>query len=142
MFTCLHVGRVAPQRGWAMAAHSHQQFWELIVVLAGELETKIAGQTLLGREGEVLLYPRGMEHVERARGSQSLETIFITWVPRREKAVQDWPLTRSDPMGRMRMLATWMHEAGPLRHGDGIHDHLLAALLHAYSIGRNRGKTR
>jgi AraC family transcriptional regulator len=49
-------------------------------------------------------------------------------------------MTRADPLGRMRMLATWMHEARPLRHADGILDHLLAALLHAYSTGGNDGE--
>ena len=140
MFTCLHVGRIPPQRGWAMAAHSHRQFWETIVVLGGQLETRIGGQTILGGAGDVLLYPRGVEHVERTRGGQALETIFVAWAAKREKEAGSWPLTRPDSNGRMRMLANWMYEARPMRHAHEILDHLLAALLHAYSSGGDAGE--
>jgi AraC-like DNA-binding protein len=123
-----------------MTAHRHQQFWESIIVIGGQLETHIAGQKLLSGEGSVLLYPRGVEHAERAVGGKALETIFIAWVPESEQAIASWPLTRCDSLGRMRMLAKWMHEARPMRHGNGILDHLLAALLHAYSGGASGGE--
>ena len=123
-----------------MAAHSHRQFWEMIVILGGQLETQIAGQTLVAGAGDVLLYPRGVEHVERARGAAALETIFVAWASKEEKDSRSWPLKRADANGRMRMLAKWMYEARPMRHAHGILDHLLAALLHAYSTGGDEGE--
>jgi AraC-like DNA-binding protein/mannose-6-phosphate isomerase-like protein (cupin superfamily) len=137
---CLHVGRIAQQRDWAMPAHSHRQFWEMIVVLGGQLETQIAGQTLLGGAGDVLLYPRGAEHVERAYRSAALETIFVAWVPGADKEARSWPMKRADANGRMRMVAKWMYEARPMRHTHGMLDHLLAMLLHAYSSEGDDGE--
>src|ERR1700744_4581806 len=76
---CLHLGEVASVRNWSMPLHHHDHFCELIVVMAGQIETRIDGRTLVGNAGDVLLYPRRMPHAERSVGKAALHTIFMTF---------------------------------------------------------------
>lgn len=108
----LHAGRVGPDRSWRMPLHSHARLSELIVVHAGQIETGIAGRTIIGKPGDVLVYPRGVAHVERAVGARPLETTFIAWSSTKDDLGNAWPLVGHDHTGRMRMLADWLLELG------------------------------
>ena len=101
----LALGLFVPS--WAMAAHVHPEFHELIVVFGGELETKIKGQVIRGLPGQALYYPSGEWHSERAVGDTPLETFFLAW---REPTPPAMPLRGDDRGGRILMLARWMLE--------------------------------
>lgn len=101
----LYVGRLQPQRNWAMSRHVHPNHDELIVVLAGELHTQIAGTRLVGTRGTVLRYPAGYPHAECAVGPRPLETIFIGY---RHPRSLHLPLHARDRAGHVLHAARWM----------------------------------
>jgi quercetin dioxygenase-like cupin family protein len=72
-----NCGRIPPQVGWSFPLHAHPDRHELIVVLQGRLETKILGRTLSAKKGDVLVYPMGAAHVERALGARPLEILYV-----------------------------------------------------------------
>lgn len=79
----------------------------MIVVMAGQIETRIAGQTLLGHTGDVLLYPRQMAHAEKSVGKTALETVFLGFdMP--DLAMDNLPLQAVDMYGRIALLAKWL----------------------------------
>lgn len=122
-----HFGRVSPQLGWQMARHIHPEFNELIVVMSGTLEVTIRGQRLRGQRGDVLTYPRGVWHAERAVGPDPLETLFVAWQWRDAGLTVGWPLHTTDRDGRVQALVRWMQELfPPTRRGE---THMLAVLL-------------
>lgn len=133
-----HVGRVAPQVGWGMAAHTHSDFHELILVLHGTLETRIRRQTLTAQRGDVLFYPLGEPHTEQAIGSEPLETFFLAWrwnQPDPGNRFAGWPLLVNDRNGRIAMLLHWLREQYPTKYPveDPLQNVLLAALLFEFA---------
>jgi AraC-like DNA-binding protein len=150
----LHIGRVPPQRRpWQMPEHVHEGHHEFIVVVAGQIETRIRGQVLLGRPGDVLFYPRRCPHQECACGPEELETIFLGWDDHGTVTTDDWPLCVADASGRMTLLARWVHELASeggagvgvtgmseTSGGAGVRPALLGALVlamaHQFAAGR------
>jgi AraC-like DNA-binding protein/mannose-6-phosphate isomerase-like protein (cupin superfamily) len=130
----LHAGRVRFGRNWRMALHSHARFSELIVVFAGQIETAIAGTTIVGRRGDVLFYPVGIPHEERAMGPEPLETAFIGWLAEDNSPFNHWPMTSHDRLSRMRMLADWLLEKSQTRapEATAVSQHLIHLLLQVY----------
>ncbi len=125
------VGRVS-QAGWSLPAHRHERWHELILVLAGRIETAIAGQTLLGAPGDMLFYPLGQAHAERALGDEPLETLFIAW--HEGDPPGDWPLLSHDRDGRVQYLLRWLAERqGAPRPDRAMLNSLLDALLHEWA---------
>ncbi len=124
-----HFGRVASQVAWHMPQHVHDEFNELIVVIGGTLEVWIRGERLYGQRGDVLTYPLGERHAERAVGDEPLETLFLAWQWREPYATINWPLRATDRNGRVQRLIHWMHELfPPTRPGE---QHMLHVLLDA-----------
>jgi AraC-like DNA-binding protein len=119
-----------------MARHSHPEFNELIVVMNGALQVSIRGQRLLGQRGDILTYPCGVWHTERAVGSEPLETLFVAWQWREPALSTDWPLHTTDRDGRVQGLVRWMQELfPPTRDGER---HMLNVLLDGllFEVGR------
>lgn len=48
--------------------HDHQDTDEVFIVLQGEMEVGFRERTVSVRAGEMLVVPRGMEHISRAAG--------------------------------------------------------------------------
>ncbi len=104
-------GRIAPQVGWSYPLHQHDDYHELIVVLQGRLETKILGQTITSKKGDVLCYPQSAAHVERAMGSNALELLFAGFqADLRFK--KDASLVQFDMHGRIEHQVRWLIEEG------------------------------
>jgi len=137
-----HFGRVAPQVNWQMSRHIHHEFNELIVVMRGVLEVTIQGECIRAQRGDVLTYPRGVWHTEKAVGEEPLETLFVAWQWRDPASQGDpWPLHATDRTGRVQGLVRWLHELSPPTRPAEQHmvDVLLDALLfEAAQLGRSR----
>lgn len=124
-----HFGRIPPQLDWCVAAHVHHDCHQLIVVLNGAIETQIRGTRIVGRRGDVLYYPKGVEHEERAVGDVPLETLFVGWRWVDSTTSGHWPLHSRDVSGQIQTLMWWIHELfPPAQPGD---EHMIAVLLDA-----------
>ncbi len=133
------IGSIPPKIGWSMDRHCHDDFHELIVVLSGAMEVKIGGRCIRARSGEVLFYPRGESHSERALGKRPLVIIFMGFGDDRQGAWRKRPFKAQDPQGRIRMLARWMLELRSQQSqrseakGESMRM-LLAMLLQEYDV--------
>ncbi|MCD4753674.1 MAG: AraC family transcriptional regulator [Anaerolineaceae bacterium] len=134
--TLNHLGRVAPQTGWGMVEHVHADFHEFILVLRGDITTTICGETLRGQRGDVLFYPAGEPHAEKAAGKEPLETLFLgwQWIGSKGDISNSWPLQVNDRNGRIRMVMEWMREHyPPEKPGDARNlDLLIETLVFEY----------
>jgi AraC-like DNA-binding protein len=110
-----------------MSRHRHDDFHELIVVVSGVLEVMIEGQQLMGRRGDVLYYPLGTWHAERAVGTRPLETLFLAWQWHASEPGGALPLHATDRSGRVQRLVYWMQELFPPTRSD--ESHMLDVLL-------------
>lgn len=127
--TLHHLGRVAPQVDWYMARHVHNDFHELIVVLGGVLEVRMQDQTYRALRGDVLHYPTGVWHTERAVGKEPLASLFLAWQWRGDRDAPVLPVHATDRSGRVQRLIYWMHELAPPTRPDTTH--MLHVLLDA-----------
>jgi AraC-like DNA-binding protein/mannose-6-phosphate isomerase-like protein (cupin superfamily) len=125
-----HFGRVAPQVDWQMSRHIHHEFNELIVVMSGGLEVTIQGECICAQRGDILTYPRGVWHTEKAVSGEPLETLFVAW-QWRDPASQAvlWPLHATDRTGRVQGLVRWLHELSPPTRP--VEEHMVGVLLDA-----------
>jgi AraC-like DNA-binding protein len=131
----LHASHLRFPSGWKTREHAHDDAYEMILILEGEIETRIRGETLRGPVGSVFVYPRGMPHEERAIDGP-LHMLLVVWRERTPTRVPpDWPLISSDSRGRIRELAHWLHELQP---GDPP---TLSSLLHCALFEFERGAT-
>ena len=106
-FHMLHVGRVRPDPGWAMASHAHD-FHELVVILRGAMHVSGPEMDADCREGDVLLYPAGIAHDERSDPDDPVESIFLSF---RGRSLGPRSLARfHDRRGRVREMARWLYE--------------------------------
>lgn len=130
----ISVGHHGPVTSWQMAEHVHRDFHELIVIFTGAHETRIRGQTLVARPGEVYFYPSGEPHAERALGSGPFEIAFISWRPMPDIATGDWPLKVFDREGRIACLVRWLLElnASPSGREEALRTELLHGILCEY----------
>jgi AraC-like DNA-binding protein len=130
-----YVSHLRLRPGWKLPEHAHPDFHEMIMVLGGEIETRIRGQVLRGPVGSVLVYPRGVPHQERAVGGP-LHLLYVVWKKRSPvQAPEKWPLISRDPRGRIRELLHWLHELHPRDPAT------LACLLHCALVEFSRGAT-
>jgi AraC-like DNA-binding protein len=130
----LHLGA-----DWRLPAHSHAEINEMVLVLSGEIETRIRGQTVHGVPGSVLVYPRGVLHQERAVGGP-LHLLFVVW--REHPSTHwdlTWPLISPDGRGRIQQIFEWLHELYPDAQGRDRQT-LLSSLLHGALFEFARGR--
>ena len=125
-----HCGQISPQVGWKLPRHVHDNFHEMILVVRGQIETQIEGQVLLGRKGDVLWYPAGAAHSERAMGRETFETLFVSFSPspstgrgsggvvpstRRGPEGGVAPLMVFDRDGRIEQQIRWIFDLFPMK---------------------------
>ena len=103
----LHVGRMDPDPGWTMKAHSHP-FHEMIIVLRGRMEVVAADERIKAGAGDVMWYPAGVAHAETSKRSAPAATIFISFAA--SKIRETRIVLRHDATGRIRQVAQWMHD--------------------------------
>jgi AraC-like DNA-binding protein/quercetin dioxygenase-like cupin family protein len=109
----LHVTQLRFPPDWKLPEHSHADNFEMILVLEGEIETRIRGEVLRGPAGSVLVYPQGVVHAERAVGGP-LELLLVVWSERKtSRSPKTWPLISGDSRGRIRQSLEWLHDISP-----------------------------
>jgi AraC-like DNA-binding protein len=125
-------GRINPQPDWKLPEHVHSDFHEMILVVQGQIETHIRGQVIMGQRGDVLLYPKGQPHSERAVGGKSLETLFVSWEGM--AAPTDFPLHAFDRDGRIEQQFRWMYDLFPTESSEArkILDLLMHTSVYEY----------
>jgi len=118
---------------WKLPAHAHAGFNEMILVLGGQIETRIRGQILRGPAGSVLIYPHNVPHEERAV-SGPLHLLHVAWTQRLPvRLPESWPILSQDGRGRIRELLHWLHELHPADRPT------LSSLLHCALFEFARG---
>jgi len=128
-----YISHLRFRADWKTREHAHDNAYEMILILDGEIETRIRGETLRGPVGSVLVYPRGLPHEERAVGGP-LHMLLVVWSERTPTRVPtDWPLISSDRRGRIREILHWLHELQPGNHPT------LSSLLHCALVEFSRG---
>lgn len=128
-----HVTHLRFRPDWKLPEHSHADNNEMILVIEGEIETRIRGEILRGPAGSVLVYPRGVPHEERAVGGP-LHLLLVVWSERRvAHSLKIWPLISDDNRGRIRQLLEWLHEIPPTEKTT------LSSLLHCALVEFVRG---
>ena len=90
-----------------MAAH-HHPFHELIVIIRGEMRVEMPDKHIHAKPGDVLFYRSGVPHEETAVLANPVESAFLsfTW----PDAPKDIPVVVQDLRGRIRQMASWLHE--------------------------------
>jgi AraC-like DNA-binding protein len=99
------------------------------------------GETRRALRGDLLHYPAGVWHTERAVGDAPLETFFLAWAWRDAGAAPALPVHATDRSGRVQRLIYWMHELAPPMRPDATHMlHVLldALLFEVEQLGRTR----
>jgi AraC-like DNA-binding protein len=109
----------------------------MIIVLAGRIQTHIAGKVLVAGEGEAMFYPVGTPHAEVSLGEVPLRTFCLSWPSETTPAQQTLPLHGVDRDGRLVMLAKWMSELCPPRGKaeQSMLECLLQAAIFEYARG-------
>jgi AraC-like DNA-binding protein len=104
----ISVGHVKPNPDWRLPAHFHH-FHEMVVIFGGQIHVNIDGQSLTGRTGDILFYPKGVRHAETSDPHDPVETYFVSFDDD-DLILPLEPLARShDQDGRIRMLISWLH---------------------------------
>lgn len=129
-----HIARLDFTRGWAMAAHSHG-FQELVLVVAGEIETTMNGTVTVAGPGMVKFHPQHLPHTERALGTRPPTLLCLCWDADADGGCAGWPHLAADRTGRIRMLMEWMIELSPPHDAasEAARDGLLQAVALAYA---------
>ena len=128
-----HVTHLRFRPDWKLPEHSHADNHEMILIIEGEIETRIRGEILRGSPGSVLVYPRGVPHAERAVGVP-LHMLLAVWSEQKaSRASKNWPLMTTDSRGRIRQMLEWLHEVSPAERTT------LSSLLHCALVEFTRG---
>jgi AraC-like DNA-binding protein len=106
------VRRLVLPAPWSIQAHAHDGFHEIVAVVAGTIETRIAGRVQVDGPGTVKLQPRGVAHAERSVGGDDLELLVLCWDPGRRERCLGWPGSVADAGGRIAGLLAWMAQPG------------------------------
>lgn len=128
-----HASHLRLNADWKLREHSHAESNEMILVLEGEIETRIRGEVLRGPVGSVLVYPHGVPHEEWAVGGP-LHLLLVVWAAKGSSPVPaDQSLISTDSRGRIRETIQWLHELQP---GDpATLSSLLHCALHEFARG-------
>ena len=104
----INVGHVKPNPDWRLPAHFHH-FHEMIVIFGGQIHVNIDGQSMTGRAGDILFYPKGVRHAEASSQHDPVETYFVSFDEEDLSMPLDLPPRSHDLGGRIRMLISWLH---------------------------------
>src|SRR2546423_8912135 len=109
----LNVADITFPREWRLAAHSHSELNEMLLIVRGQVEVEMQGQKLIGRVGRALFYPRGVVHAESALRTAPSHVLYIGWNEAPGTDLSAWPLTAIDRSGRLQQVIRWMLELWP-----------------------------
>ena len=113
------IARMEMKPDWSIPSHSHD-FQEIVLIVAGQVETRMADRTSHAGPGMLKVHPRGVAHTEHAVGLDSIVLLCANFEASDDREVAAWPLLVPDRTGRIRMLMEWMIELSP------PHDHASA----------------
>jgi AraC-like DNA-binding protein len=129
---CWHVLQADP---WIINPHYHDA-QELSLVIHGELRTTLGERLLIGRPGEVLIYPRGMVHRPVSTAGVAPELLIMQWIGGEDLCQVREPEVRRDRRGRLRRQLEWILELHPSDQAD--QRAVVASLAHTvvHELGR------
>ncbi len=110
-----HAAQLTFPPDWRMPEHRHDGFTEIIIPVGGAMETRIAGQSLVGRPGRVMLYPLGLPHAERSISRQPVRMLYFAFDG---DPPSPSPFIRTLPDRRCEFLGRWMLEVGDIADRD------------------------
>ncbi|MBA3686304.1 MAG: helix-turn-helix transcriptional regulator [Planctomycetes bacterium] len=120
-------------RDWALPAHAHVATHELVLVVEGTVETRIAGKAMRAGAGIAKLHPSGVSHAEATVAGARTRLLFLHWPQVAGDGVDGWPLQAADRTGRLRAVFEWLVELTAREAGStSTSDALLQGLLHEY----------
>jgi AraC-like DNA-binding protein len=102
---------------WQLPAHAHANFNEMIVVAEGGVEVEIRGEILRAGPGNVMIYPRGVPHREKALG-EGVRMLYLVWnegASAGRRRGGRWPGMAFDRTGRIQAAVRWMLELHPAK---------------------------
>jgi AraC-like DNA-binding protein len=135
----MHASELHPARQWVMPAHAHDGSHELVLVIAGQVETAMAGSTTVAGPGVCKFHPSRVPHAERAVGGQPVRLLLVAWREAPGYDVSRLPREVADRSGRLRLLMEWMIELDPGPARQRTLDGLLEVFLAAYGGGTGEG---
>jgi AraC-like DNA-binding protein len=98
---------------WAMKAHSHAEFHELYLILAGSIETHVEGDSAGGNAGDIMLHPRTRTHFWENTSGDELKILHVRFIGG-EDFLRDWPIGPiPDRQGHVRGTLEWMLDLHP-----------------------------
>jgi len=100
-------GYVATEPNWRLGPQVHDRH-ELIVISGGKMYVELGGKHYSVGTGDVLLYRKGVMHIEEADPADPVVIMFLTF--RWEDVPEDMPDHVVDMSGRMRQLIMWLHQ--------------------------------
>src|SRR5580658_10724530 len=129
------IARQHAARHWSIPRHVHDDHHELVMVVRGEMETKMEGKATVARPGMIKFHPRDVPHEERALHGTMVELLTICWREAAGYSYADWPRQVEDRTGRIRQLLEWMLELWPARDVETqtTLDAMLQAIVYAYT---------
>ncbi len=81
--------RVTYEPGFGVPTHAHEHTEQVMVVVEGDMELTVAGETRVLRPGDVAVVNRGVEHAVRSEGGctffEALAPVPLDHVPDRER---------------------------------------------------------
>jgi AraC-like DNA-binding protein len=127
------IARLVLKSDWSIVNHSHEQ-QEMVLVVEGQIETRMAGRTTIAGPGVLKIHPRGISHEERSVGGDGI-LLCASWDAPADCDVSHWPHVVPDRTGRIRMLMEWMMELSPPHDASSTQgrDGLLQAVALAIS---------
>ena len=135
------VGRLVEPPGWDGAEHHHTDSHEMVMVVEGEVETVMAGNTNIAGPGMIKFHPRAVAHAERALHGEGAVLLVADWSYADSCDISHWPHMVSDRTGRIRQLFELMIELAPTHDAQtqAALDSLLNALTFLY-VGSGHGE--
>jgi AraC-like DNA-binding protein len=120
-------------RNWRMDDHHHPALHELVVVVRGRVDMRLAGEDVSTPAGWAKFHPAGVSHAEWALGPTAPHLLLVAWSdPASDTSA--WPASRPDSQGRLALLLRWLIDLH--RRNDptqaGIREAAFTAVLAAY----------
>ena len=124
--------------GRVVRGHAHEDFSELILLVAGNVEARDATTSYALKPGDMMLNECGAYHGWQVKGSRSARFLYLTWSEK--KKAQPQVFVRHDRRGRIRQQLEWLQE---IRWGsndakpDVLHAMLITVLHELENLAEN-----